>query len=89
MISLNCVILEGVEIGDGAVIGAGAVVTKSVEPYEIVGGVPAKHIGWRFDESERELIKDINWWNYDKNILEKNLAYFNCSSDKFKVRKNV
>ena len=87
LISLNCVILEGVEIGNGAVIGAGAVVTKNVEPYEIVGGVPAKHIGWRFDEEERERIAQSKWWDYDKNILEKDLSYFNRSSNKFMEEK--
>ncbi len=47
LISLNAIVLEGVRIGDGAVIAAGAVVTKDVQPYEIVGGVPAKHIRYR------------------------------------------
>ncbi len=54
-ISLNEIVLEEVNIGNGAVIAAGAVVTKDVEPYEIVGGVPSKHISWRFDEVERSL----------------------------------
>ena len=62
LISLNAVILKGVRIGNGAVIGAGAVVTKDVEPYEIVGGVPAKHIGWRFDPETRERIEQSKWW---------------------------
>lgn len=62
LISLNAVILKGVHIGNGAVIGAGAVVTKDIEPYEIVGGVPAKHIGWRFDPETRERIEQRKWW---------------------------
>ena len=62
LISLNAVILKGVRIGNGAVIGAGAVVTKDIEPYEIVGGVPAKHIGWRFDPETRERIEQSKWW---------------------------
>ena len=45
-------LLNGVHIGDGAVIASGAVVTKDVEPYTIVGGVPAKKIGQRFNDEE-------------------------------------
>lgn len=46
-IGAGCVITPNVRVGDGAVIGAGAVVTKNVEPWSIVGGVPARVIGWR------------------------------------------
>ena len=56
LISVNVVVLSGVRLATGAVVAAGAVVTKDVEPYEIVGGVPAKHIGWRFDASQREAL---------------------------------
>ena len=58
------------EIGNGAVIGAGAVVTKDVEPYEIVGGVPAKHIGWRFDPETRERIEQSRWWEKEPNEIK-------------------
>lgn len=51
-IGANAIILKGVTIGKGAVIAAGAIVTKDVSPYEIVGGVPAKRIGFRFQEDE-------------------------------------
>ena len=50
LIRLNVIIVESVKIGTGAVIAARAVVNKDVEPYEIVGGVPAKHIKYRFDK---------------------------------------
>lgn len=76
LISLNVTILQGVSIGNGAVIGAGAVVTKDVQPYEIVGGVPAKHIGFRFDANKIEEIQKTEWWNYDLNVLKKNIAWF-------------
>ena len=70
LISLNCVITSGVTIGDGAVVGAGAVVTKDVDPYEIVGGVPAKHIKWRFDEKTRNELLNQKWWDWEINKIK-------------------
>lgn len=72
LISLNAIILEGVKIGNGAVIGAGAVVTKDVAPYEIVGGVPARHIGFRTDEKTIAHLEKIKWWDWDDEQIEKN-----------------
>lgn len=63
-IGRNVVILPGVEIGDGAVIGAGAVVTKDVDDFEIVGGVPASSIRYRFSKDIREKISEIQWWDW-------------------------
>ena len=63
LISLNAIILSGVSIGNGAVIAAGAVVTKDVSPYEVVGGVPAKNIGWRMPEDKRKELLQSCWWN--------------------------
>ena len=83
LISLNAIILSGVKIGDGAVIGAGAVVTKDVKPFENVGGVPAKHIKWRFDETEQKEIEKTEWWKYDIKELKEKLDYFRKETDSF------
>ena len=61
----NVVILQGVEIGDGAVIGANAVVTKDIPPYGIAVGIPAKVVRFRFKEEQIEKIKSSKWYEYD------------------------
>jgi len=73
LISSNAVVLRNVKIGNGAVIGAGAVVTKDVEPYSIVAGVPAKVIRKRFDDKIIEALEEIQWWNWPINIIRNNL----------------
>jgi acetyltransferase-like isoleucine patch superfamily enzyme len=73
LISANVVILEGVKIGDGAVIAAGAVVSGDVEPYAIVGGVPAKLIRYRFEEPLRSQLLNSRWWELSDDQL-KNLS---------------
>ena len=63
-IGWEAVILSGVTVGDGAVIAARAVVSHDVQPYEIVGGNPARHIRWRFEQPVREALLRIKWWNW-------------------------
>ena len=75
-IGANVIILPGVNIGHGAVIAAGAVVTKDVEPYAIVGGVPAKLIKYRFNAEERQKLLSIAWWNWSLDKIEKNIELF-------------
>lgn len=72
-IGYEAVILSGVTIGDGAIIGTRAVVTKDVLPYTIVGGVPAKPIRKRFDEKViKELLK-IKWWDWTEEKIARNI----------------
>lgn len=59
----NAHVLQGVEVGTGAVIGAGAVVTKNIDPYTIAVGVPARPIGKRFDDEAIALLLEWRWWN--------------------------
>lgn len=63
-IGYDTVIMAGVRIGDGAIIGTRAVVTKNVEPYSIVGGVPAKEIRKRFAPEVIQKLMEIQWWNW-------------------------
>lgn len=70
-IGFEAVILSGVTIGDGAIIGARAVVTKDVPPYTIVGGVPAKTIRKRFDDRTIEKLLSLRWWDRDETTVKK------------------
>lgn len=75
-IGSNSLIMGGVEIGDGAVIAAGAVVTKNVPPYAIVGGNPAKILRFRFDEKTINGLMEKKWWNKDLNWIRENIDKF-------------
>jgi hypothetical protein len=64
------IVLPGVTIGDGAVIAAGAVVSKDVPPYTIVGGVPARSIRDRFRREVAAAMQLIAWWDWPRELLE-------------------
>lgn len=69
-------ILAGVHIGDGAVVASGAVVTKDVEPYSVVGGVPAKVIKKRFSQDVIEKLLKLKWWDQSEAWKQENAELF-------------
>lgn len=72
-IGYEAVVMSGVSIGDGAIIGTRAVVTKDVAPYTIVGGVPAKPIRKRFDDETIKVLQALRWWDWEFDEIQKKL----------------
>lgn len=79
-IGTEAMIMPGIQIGDGAVIGSRALITRDVEPYTIVGGNPAKTIKKRFSDHHIELLLEMKWWEWDESILKDAVSIL-CSAD--------
>ena len=73
-IGFEAVIMSGVTIGDGAIVGARAVVTKDVPPYTIVGGVPVKEIRKRFSDERISELLNLKWWDWPEEKIQKNIC---------------
>jgi virginiamycin A acetyltransferase len=70
-IAKNATIMEGVKVGNGAVIAMEALVTKDVPPYAVVGGNPAKIIRFRFKEEQITELLNTSWWNWEDKDIKK------------------
>lgn len=84
-IGYNATILSGVPIGDGTVISACSLVTKNVQPYVVVGGNPSETFFNRFDKKIINLLLEIKWWNFPKEIISDNLEVL-CSNNYEKLK---
>lgn len=82
-IGYNATIMDNVTIGDGAIIAAGAVVTKNVEPYAIVGGIPARVLKKRFTDEEIKKLLEMKWWDKDEKWFKDNAHLFNSKQEFF------
>ncbi|WP_257141129.1 CatB-related O-acetyltransferase [Bacillus sp. AFS015802] len=81
-------LVQGIKIGNGAVIAGGSVVTKDVESYEIVGGVPAKRIKYRFSENERLILENLAWWDFPNERLKELTKIMNNPKEFFEQINN-
>jgi acetyltransferase-like isoleucine patch superfamily enzyme len=75
-IGTRAIIMDGITIADGAIVAAGAIVVNNVPAYAIVGGIPAKVLGYRLDEKNIEHLKAFKWWDKDVGWLRKNATKF-------------
>ncbi|RKR81079.1 acetyltransferase-like isoleucine patch superfamily enzyme [Mucilaginibacter gracilis] len=88
-IGANVLVVDGVKIGDGAVVGANSVVTKDVEPFHVVGGVPAKFIKKRFTDEQIDVLMKSKWWAKDNEWIKNNIHLFESIDQFISVINNV
>ncbi|OGS68209.1 MAG: hypothetical protein A2Z87_12590 [Gallionellales bacterium GWA2_54_124] len=91
-IGTEAIILSGVKIGDGAVIGARAVISRDVPPYSVVAGNPGKVVKYRFEEKVIEQLLEIAWWNWSEAKIKAAMPQFldndiSCFIEKFAINK--
>lgn len=87
-IGTKAIVLDGITVGNGAIIGAGAVVTKNIPAYAIAVGVPAKVIKYRFSKEKIALLEDFKWWDKSITWIVTNAKYFQTQSFFEKLKNN-
>jgi virginiamycin A acetyltransferase len=87
-IGQNVTIMPGIKIGDGAIIAANSTVVKSVEPYTIYGGNPAKFIKKRFSDEKIEFLLKLQWWNWSEEEIFNNLEMLTSKAGLEQFMKN-
>lgn len=86
-IGANAIIANGLTIGDGAVIGGNAMVTKDVPPYAIAVGNPAKILKYRFEDSIIDQLIELKWWNFEIDLIKQNYKLFKSNDIKSFIKK--
>lgn len=88
-IGMGSIILPGVEIGDGATIAAGSVVSRDIEPYTLVGGIPARFIREKCSREQANQMQQIAWWNWPDRIVEQRTDDFKLNFSDFIAKYSV
>ena len=80
--------MPGVKVGDGAIIAANSTVVKSIEPYTIYGGNPAKFIKKRFSDEKTQFLLKLQWWNWDEEKIFNNLEKLTSKAELDELMEN-
>jgi acetyltransferase-like isoleucine patch superfamily enzyme len=83
LVGAYSVILPGVTVGNGAIIGAGSIVTHDIPPYAVVAGTPAKVLRYRYSEEKIAKLQKIAWWSWSDKKIAENMDYFYGKIDDF------